>query len=159
MNTSRKNKKPLLRDLVIADAQVLAALDARVQGSAWSAQNFIDEIGSTSSGGFGLFGQQNVATRQALFGYLIYRCVLDEWELLNVVTAPFARRQGLGLRMLTELIGRAQKAQAQRIMLEVRSQNLAAISLYQALQFTQDGLRKNYYSDDGDDALLMSLWL
>lgn len=156
MNTTPTNNYQL-RDLEIGDAQNLAQVDASAQASAWTAQNFIEEIQAATSGGFGLFAQHEKDPQQALVGYLIYRTVLDEWELLNVVTALTERRQGLGLRMMHELIHRAQQADATRIMLEVRSRNLAAINLYQGLHFRQDGLRKKYYRDDGDSALLMSL--
>lgn len=135
----------------------MLAIEQQSQGAPWSRANFAQELSADYGGGFGLFHLN--AAGQGLLGFLIYRHILDEWELLNVVTEPTARRKGYGLRMTQELILRARAAQAARLMLEVRSKNTPAISLYRKLGFVQDGLRRAYYHDDGDDALLMSLGL
>lgn len=146
-----------LRDLQLEDLDAVLAIERQSQGAPWSRVNFAQELSADYGGGFGLFHINPAG--QGLLAFLIYRHILDEWELLNVVTDPRARRKGYGLRMTQELILRARAAQAVRIMLEVRSKNTPAISLYRKLGFAQDGLRRAYYHDDGDDALLMSMQL
>lgn len=66
------------------------------------------------------------------------------------------RRKGVALKLLEELKNVCLKRQVERIMLDVRSSNEAAVSLYGKFGFTQDGIRKNFYVRPTEDAVLMS---
>lgn len=87
----------------------------------------------------------------------MWSLVLDEAELLDIGVAPTARRQGLGARLLAEVIATARAAGATRLMLEVRAGNQAAQALYQRAGFMVTGRRKGYYPapDGREDACLM----
>ncbi|WP_263419228.1 ribosomal protein S18-alanine N-acetyltransferase [Terriglobus albidus] len=78
-------------------------------------------------------------------------------ELEAIVVASAYRRNGLGNGLLRYLLGEAQAAGAIRLILEVRSGNTAARALYRGLGFQEEGLRRRYYRDPVEDAVLMSL--
>jgi [ribosomal protein S18]-alanine N-acetyltransferase len=79
---------------------------------------------------------------------------VDEAEILNIETLPSHRRQGLAQSLLLEVINWAASNQRTHIWLEVRASNLAAIQLYQKLNFRHISTRTRYYAD-GEDALVM----
>ena len=90
-----------------------------------------------------------------ILGHIIMEQVLDEGHIFNIAVAEQARRQGIGRRLLDEVISKAKSLGIKTLTLEVRSQNQAAISLYENLGFKTCGRRKNYYHKPADDALVM----
>lgn len=94
----------------------------------------------------------------AVLGYLLAQFVADEVELLQLVVARQARRQGLGGALLDDLLREARARAARAVHLEVRASNAPALALYRGRGFVEEGLRRGYY-DDGEDALLLSCWL
>jgi ribosomal-protein-alanine N-acetyltransferase len=91
--------------------------------------------------------------------HLVYWVVHDELHILNVATAPRFRRRGLASAMLRRLLAICRQQRLLYLTLEVRVGNEAAIALYQAFGFAPIGRRKNYYADNGEDALVMALVL
>lgn len=91
-------------------------------------------------------------------GFVVYWVLHDEMHILDVVTAPEARRHGLARALLVEAMADAVRRGASRALLEVRRSNAPAIGLYRALGFLHDTVRRGYYQD-GEDAVLMSLSL
>ena len=91
-----------------------------------------------------------------ILGYIGILTVLDEGEITNVCVRPSARRRHVGARLLEELLGRVETGDVAVIHLEVRESNAAAIALYEKFGFVRDGLRRNYYEEPKEDALLMS---
>lgn len=90
-------------------------------------------------------------------GYIIYWRLPGEVDVHNLAVHPAHRRQGIGTSLLQEVIEEAKRNASTRITLEVRKSNEAAQKLYHSLGFTARGIRKGYYSDDGEDALAMVL--
>jgi ribosomal-protein-alanine N-acetyltransferase len=90
----------------------------------------------------------------SILGFLIARHAGPEWELENIVIAPAARRMGLGVRLLGELLIRAREINSQSVYLEVRESNAAARALYRHQGFDETGRRKAYYNDPPEDAIL-----
>ncbi|MGE5453560.1 MAG: ribosomal protein S18-alanine N-acetyltransferase [Methylocystaceae bacterium] len=82
-------------------------------------------------------------------------CVFEDAHVTNVAVDPTCRRQGYGRLLMETLINRAREKQAQRIYLEVRPSNLAAINLYREFGFLPGGVRRAYYTDNQEDALLL----
>ena len=80
-----------------------------------------------------------------------------EWEIYDVETIPEARNQGLAKKVLAEVIDYAEKNGAEKIFLEVRESNEIAINLYKKLGFEKYAVRKNYYNDNGENAVCMVL--
>ena len=93
--------------------------------------------------------------RERVVAFIIFWRVQDEFHLLNVAVAEGARRRGIGRMLLEELDARARAADAALITLEVRAASTGAQELYRQLGYRQVGLRKNYYADEGEDAVVM----
>lgn len=91
-----------------------------------------------------------------ILGYMGIMTVLDEGEITNVSVAKTARRRGVARGLVSEMIARMKSRKVKVIHLEVRKSNEAAIALYTAFGFVQDGERKGYYEEPVEDALLMS---
>ena len=92
-------------------------------------------------------------------GFLVAQHLPPEWELENVVVAPTARRNGLGKRLLNELLAAAKKTDSTAVFLEVRESNVPARTLYEKAGFEQTGRRKAYYTNSSEDAVLYCLTL
>ena len=86
-------------------------------------------------------------------GFIVWRTVLDESEIITVGVHPDARGAGIAIAMLALMENEVKKAGVKKIFLEVSAENAPAINLYKKCGFVQNGLRPKYY--DGADAILM----
>ncbi len=91
-----------------------------------------------------------------VISYAGFWFVLDEAHITNVAVRPEYRRKGIGKKMMELLLEEAKSRGVVSISLEVRVSNKAARELYKGLGFTVAGLRKKYYADNNEDALLMN---
>jgi ribosomal-protein-alanine acetyltransferase len=80
-----------------------------------------------------------------------------EWELENIVVAESFRRRGVGIRLLGEFIEHVRAENGASIFLEVRESNQSARALYRKMGFEETGVRKGYYPDTAEDAILCRL--
>jgi [ribosomal protein S18]-alanine N-acetyltransferase len=92
-------------------------------------------------------------------GYVLFWLLPGEIDIHNIAVHDDFRRRGLGRSLLEKVILEARNRASARVTLEVRKSNAVAQRLYQSVGFTIGGVRKGYYSDDGEDALLMTLEL
>lgn len=92
-------------------------------------------------------------------GYVIYWFLSREIDIHNLAVAPAYRRRGIARALLETVIADGRREKATRVTLEVRKSNEAAQRLYHSLGFMAKGVRRGYYSDDGEDALIMALEL
>ncbi len=90
-----------------------------------------------------------------LVGYAACWIVLDEGQITNIAVAPPWQRRGVGQRLLEALISIAKSERLSLLTLEVRVGNTPAIRLYQGGGFVPAGLRRGYYEDNGEDAIIM----
>ena len=91
----------------------------------------------------------------ALLGYCVLLCTGEEADITNVCTAPAARGKGVATAMLTALMEEGKSRGVTEFFLEVRESNTPARSLYTKLGFEEIGLRKNYYEEPKEHAVLM----
>lgn len=98
------------------------------------------------------------AGNAGLMAHMISQLVLDELHLLNLCVSKNHQRQGIGLLMLQHLLDTGKRAKAERVFLEVRSSNEAALSLYQSMGFETLDVRRDYYRDKGgrEDGIVMA---
>jgi len=89
-------------------------------------------------------------------GFLIAQHGAPEWELENIAVLPHFRRQGIARALLSALLLHARSLLAERILLEVRASNQAAIRFYQAGGFQNLARRRDYYSNPTEDALIFA---
>lgn len=90
-----------------------------------------------------------------LAGYVACSAVLDEGHIENFAVHPQRRRLGVGRLLITECLQRMGSQGISAAFLEVRAGNAAALALYRAVGFIEDGRRVGYYRPNGEDALLM----
>jgi [ribosomal protein S18]-alanine N-acetyltransferase len=90
-------------------------------------------------------------------GYILFWILPDAIDIHNIAVHPDYRRRGIARALLSEVIGDARQQSLSRVMLEVRRSNMSAQMLYRRVGFATTGIRKGYYSDDGEDALAMTL--
>lgn len=89
---------------------------------------------------------------------LVWRAA-DELHLLDLVVEPASRRSGIGRELVEQVIAGARVENLRVVLLEVRASNVAAIALYHSAGFVESGVRRGYYSDNDEDAVLMRLEL
>lgn len=91
-----------------------------------------------------------------LLGYLGLHFVLDEGYIANIATAPGARRMGVASALIEDAVAFGEETGLSFLTLEVRMSNIPAQNLYRKYGFAEVGIRKNYYQEPREDALLMT---
>lgn len=127
----------------------LVEIDSNWNPKSWSVQLFEKELSSRSSSVRGLF------VGEELVGYLIAHIVCDEAHIVSLGLAPQWRGKGGGRFLLSEFLRTCGREGITVVTLDVRVSNLPARKLYEQGGFSVVGLRRNYYSDNGEDALTM----
>jgi len=117
---------------------------------AWSLRAFTDTVEKEN---FRYFVAEEAGE---ILGYCGFLFVLDEAEIPNVCVKASARKQGVGKQMMTVLMKEAAKLGIVMLFLEVRESNVAARTLYKSLGFEENGIRKNFYEQPVENAVLMS---
>ena len=115
----------------------------------WSREMFIEDFPRDFSDTLVAAG-----TSDEILGYAVCWTIAGESHLLNIAVHPALRGQGIGRALLTECIRRAARAGASVIYLEVRAGNDAAQRLYRSMGFEFRGIRKGYYTDTAEDAII-----
>ena len=115
----------------------------------WNFEIFKEELANTNSMYLVLKYENEIVS----FGGI--KIILDEADIMNIVTKKDKRNQGFAKFLLNELITMAKEQNCKTITLEVNENNLPAIKLYKDFKFKEIGKRKNYYKN-GDTAILMT---
>jgi ribosomal-protein-alanine N-acetyltransferase len=137
-----------IRRLAYADLPQVIAIERRAFPTPWSLAMFVLEL--SKPGGVCL-----AAVREdRVVGYCVCSRYDVVWHLMNIAVDPDHRREGLASALLAELLHRVGGDEA-RITLEVRPSNRGAVTLYEGFGFKAAGLRRRYYQDNGEDALIM----
>ena len=149
-----------IRKATVADIDHVAALgEAEGTSVRWNHAHYLEVVNEASSSKRVLLVAEGSEKQEGIVGFIVAQSVGDEWEIENVVVSPIARKKGVGHTLLASIVQAARREHATRVQLEVRASNAAAIALYRKFGFQQDGLRKAYYSNPEEDALLFSLSL
>lgn len=136
--------RPLAADDLEAVLQIQAQCPEMV---AWSRASYAPVVRGEYPGWVAAAGSQ-------VLGFVVSRQTGEEAEILNLAVLPEARRQGIGSQLVARVLEEAQRAGARRVWLEVRASNAAAIRFYEHHGFRQRGLRRAYYLNPPEDALL-----
>jgi ribosomal-protein-alanine N-acetyltransferase len=136
-----------------ADLDEVDAIERHSFKNPWPAQVFLDELARD-------WARVDVAREGTrIVGFCNYWLVKDEVHLLAIATHPDRRRAGIGRRLMDHLLALARARQSRLITLEVRKSNVAAIALYERMGFVAVGVRRAYYAEDAEDAIVMTLEL
>jgi len=153
-----------IRRLNYADLPAVVAIERRTFPAPWSLAMFVLEL--SRPGGVCLVaiseappkaaagGEPAGRDRCEIVGYAICSRHDTVWHLMDIAVAPERRRTGVGAQLLQALLARLPGPDEQ-VTLEVRPSNGAAIRLYEGFGFKTAGVRRRYYSDNNEDALIM----
>ena len=140
-----------IRRLAPKDVGPVCALEEEIFSDPWSESSVVSAISTVGGMCYGAFeGGQAVA-------YLLARVIAPEGEIYRIATAPFARRRGIAYRLLDYAVKTERGRGLENLFLEVREQNTAARKLYLAYGFREVGIRKKYYKNPDDNAVIMLL--
>jgi ribosomal-protein-alanine N-acetyltransferase len=140
-----------LRRLEMRDLDRIEEIERDSYPTPWSRSMFAGELAKPSSVCLGAFDTE----RDVLVGYLIISRYVDAWHVMNVAVEPSERRRGIAQNLLERLFELTANDSRRGYTLEVRVSNENAIRLYERLGFQARGLRRGYYTDNREDALIM----
>ena len=144
------------------DIDAMTELDATCFSAPWSRASFEAEL-TTNRLAWYLVAEELLQACDStegiglVIGYAGLWAIEDEGHITNVAVHPDYRRKHLASILVDTLIAETRKEGLRRFTLEVRVSNTAAIALYEKFGFVSAGLRKGYYEDNNEDAMIM--WL
>jgi ribosomal-protein-alanine N-acetyltransferase len=138
-----------IRALELGDLDAIESIEQRAYPTPWSRSMFASELAKPTSICLGAFeGDQ-------LVGYVINSRYVDAWHVMNVAVDPDRQRRGVASALVERLFELTAGDERRGYTLEVRVTNEGAIKLYSGLGFEPRGLRRGYYTDNREDALIM----
>jgi len=138
-----------IRDMLDKDILAVARLDADSFSSPWSIESFKSELSKENC----IYAR--VANCNEVVGYSISWRVADELQVGKINTEVNLRRKGIGRQLLQDIVDHAVHRHLRIIFLEVRRSNEAAFQFYSRAGFEAAQVRKNYYSNPDEDALVL----
>jgi ribosomal-protein-alanine N-acetyltransferase len=140
-----------IRRLALQDLDAIERIENAVYPTPWSRSMFAGELAKPSSLSIGGFDPDS----GRLIAYLIVSRYVDAWHIMNLAVHPGWRRAGVASRLLDELFMLTSGDERRGYTLEVRVSNTSAIALYEGFGFETSGIRRGYYTDNREDALIM----
>ncbi|MCG6956889.1 MAG: ribosomal protein S18-alanine N-acetyltransferase [Gemmatimonadetes bacterium] len=138
------------RRMVMDDVPRVASIEAEAFTSPWKADTFATLLQRPGAELWVLDDPE-----VGVVAYAVVWCILDQGELANIAVASSHRGRGLGRRLLGLVLDAARDRGVKSIYLEVRSTNIRAADLYRAFGFERIGVRRDYYDNPIEDAILM----
>ena len=142
-----------LRPITTADLDEILAIERSCFAYPWSPGFFRQELQVACARS--ILAEVN----GQIVGYVLFWLLPDAIDIHNIAVHTGHRRRGIARLLLSRVVSEARRQSVVRVMLEVRRSNLPAQKLYESLGFFSTGVRKGYYSDNGEDALAMTLEL
>ena len=143
-----------IRRLTYSDLPQVVAIERRSFTTPWSLAMFVLELSKPSGVCLAAELETEDEADRELVGYLVCSRYDTVWHVMNVSVDPDRRRRGIASALLSALIEHVGDPEAQ-ITLEVRRSNGGAIVLYERFGFRRAGVRRRYYQDNGEDAVIM----
>lgn len=140
-----------VRPLAVDDLDAVGEIERISMPAPWSRAMFAGELAKPSSVCLGAYDPSD----GTLAGYVIVSRYVDAWHVMNLVVTEGARRRGIATRLLEEVFARTRGQGRRGFTLEVRVSNDGAVRLYERLGFRAQGVRRAYYTDNREDALIM----
>ena len=136
--------------MVLNDLEEAYKIELSVNPSPWKYETFLS---SFEVGHKGLICKQD----NQIIGFIIFSPINPEAHILSISVKKEMQSKGIGTLLLNCMLDQCKVMNYKKIFLEVRASNIQAINFYEKLGFSKDAIRNNYYTDNSEDALLMSL--
>ena len=140
-----------IRRMTVADVPQVSVIEAATFATPWSARSFQEEMERNACARY-LVAEEDDGTVVAYGGAWI---IFDEGHITNVAVEKSRRGEGIGRALMVALMQYTANLGVNYLTLEVRRSNQVAQSLYKSFGFVELGVRKRYYEDNGEDALMM----
>ena len=139
-----------LRKMTAADVEALTAIEQTCFSDAWS-ERMVRDLADSS------WDEVWVLEAEDILGYINYRFIAGEGELMRIAVLPEYRGHGYSKVLKDAMMEAAAKNQITDLTLEVRAGNESAIGLYKAYGFAEEAVRKKYYHNPTEDALIPTI--
>jgi ribosomal-protein-alanine N-acetyltransferase len=136
------------------DIEPILDIEVRSFGWPWGRLSFEGEADSPGAGSWVVRTPGPTGTEQVV-AYIIFRRIVDEVHIFRIAVAPEWRRRGIGTRLVAECLNWSIRYGARLAVLEVRPSSAEALALYRKFGFRVVATRPGYYSDSGEDALIL----
>ncbi len=136
------------------DIDPIVDIEGRSFGWPWGRVSFEGEANSPGAGSW-VVRAPGPAGAEQVVAYIFFRLIADEVHIFRIAVAPEWRRRGIGARLVAECLESAARRGVRVALLEVRPSSTEAIALYRKFGFRVVATRPGYYSDSGEDALIL----
>jgi len=142
----------IIRPMRPEDTAQIACIERDVYSTPWSEASFCETLRYPY---YRFLVAQPAGEPGTILGYCGFQQSFEEADITNVTVLLSHRRKGIARTMLGQLMDDGRERGVERFTLEVRASNEGAIRLYKSLGFYQEGLRRNFYDDPKEDALIL----
>ncbi len=142
---------------VLEDIPQIHALDVLTSTLPWSERSYRFELTDNPAARMWVARSPGASPGEDIQGFLVLWRLVDEAHVSNIAVHPDWRRQGIATRLLATGLMELYGEGARSAFLEARRGNLSAVALYNRFGFVETGVRKRYYRDNKEDAVLMEL--
>ncbi len=146
-----------IRPMKLEDIQTVRQIDVRSFNLPWPERSYRFELTENPASRSWVAEVKGKDGQKQVAGMLVMWQIIDEAHIGTLATDPDFRWQGIARRMLAYALLEAARQGIQKVFLEVRRGNIAAQALYKSFGFEVSSIRRHYYQDTGEDALLMTL--
>jgi ribosomal-protein-alanine N-acetyltransferase len=139
-----------IEEMRLPDVDQVLQTERKAYTTPWSRRAFVSELTENA------YAHYLVAkVGQRVIGYIGMWFIIDEGHITNVAVHPDFRGRGVGRMLMQAAMDLAKLSGGMRVTLEVRVSNAVAQHLYESLAFRRVGVRRGYYTDNGEDAYIM----
>ena len=147
---TRQSTTVTIRAMRIDDIEYVSRLERRCYTLPWSSSAYVTEVGNPNA-----YYTVALLPDGTIVGYCGMWVIMDELHMTTIAVDPSVRGLKIGERLLLDMIEEGITRGAERATLEVRERNTVAHNLYVKYGFEDVAIRKNYYSDNGENAIIM----
>ena len=140
----------IFREMLVEDLDQVMEIEEDLFSVPWTREGFLTYLMKKDTMFF------VVEEKERILGYCSMMTVLDEGDILNVAVRRDRQKEGIGQFLVDSILRMADLQGIRLVHLEVREGNQTARRLYERLGFKEDGLRRNYYEDPVENAVLMT---
>lgn len=141
----------MVREMEAEDVLAIAKVEQICFPDPWSYESIIESLNNNLDTWLVVEIQAEIA------GYCVFRSLAGEGELLRIALLPKWRGRGLSKKLMDHVVFYSKSLEVRSMFLEVRSSNECAVNLYRSYGFLENGIRKNYYQNPCEDAILMTI--